>query len=215
MIADSSVVRGCHFCTKVQLPQRLLDDTALLAQVGARCLDSVTLLTVPDPRKVIKTGEGHGPAADPLPYLEAELSQFRVASVPGLVLPPLTGGAIGYVGYDCVRYFEPKTAKPMKDVLKVPESLFMLFDTIVAFDRFYGVIKVITYLQVPGNPSDLQAVYNKARVTINEVVDILLSEETPLPAQPPIKLGQQATSNIGQSGYEDHVKTLKKHITSG
>ena len=105
------------------------------------------------PRKVLKTGEGHGEPVDPLPALEAELSKSRVAKVPGLDLPPLTGGAIGYVGYDCVRYFEPKTARPMNDVLKVPESLFMLFDTIVAFDRFFGVIKVITYLQIPSNLS--------------------------------------------------------------
>jgi anthranilate synthase component 1 len=81
---------------------------------------------------------------DPLPGLEAELSKSRVAHIPGLKLPPLMGGAIGYVGYDCVRYFEPKTARPMKGILNVPESLFMLFDTIVAFDRFFGTLKLLT-----------------------------------------------------------------------
>lgn len=167
------------------------------------------------PRKVLKTGEGHGEEVDPLPALDAELSKNRVAQVPGLDLPPLTGGAIGYVGYDCVRYFEPKTARPMRDVLKVPESLFMLFDTIVAFDQFFGVIKVITYLHVPSNLSDLQTAYNNAQSTINEVVDVLLSPDTPLPIQPPIKLGQEYTSNIGRDGYENHVTILKDHITSG
>ena len=49
-----------------------------------------------NPRKILKTGPGHGPEADPLPLLEAELSQYREAIVPGLNLPPLTGGAIGY-----------------------------------------------------------------------------------------------------------------------
>jgi hypothetical protein len=46
------------------------------------------------------------------------------------------------VGYDCVRYFEPKTARPMKDVLGVPESFFMLYDTIVA--RVEGLIQVLS-----------------------------------------------------------------------
>lgn len=55
------------------------------------------------PRKVLKTGEGHGESCDPLPALEKELSKHVVADVPGLRLPPLTGGAIGYIGYDCVR----------------------------------------------------------------------------------------------------------------
>jgi len=150
-----------------------------------------------------------------LPGLEAELSKSRVAQVPGLKLPPLTGGAIGYVGYDCVRYFEPKTARPMKDVLKVPESLFMLFDTIVAFDRFHDLVKIITYLHVPSDLTELPAAYEKARATISELVPVLLSSATPLPHQPPIKLDQQYTSNIGQAGYEKHVTTLKEHITAG
>lgn len=150
-----------------------------------------------------------------MPALEAELSKSRVAQVPGLALPPLTGGAIGYVGYDCVRYFEPKTARPMNDVLKVPESLFMLFDTIVAFDRFFGIIKVITYLHVPAHTSEIPSAYKKAQDIINEVVDVLLTPDTPLPVQPHIKLDQPYTSNIGQSGYENHVTTLKTHITAG
>ncbi|KAI5928073.1 anthranilate synthase component I [Camillea tinctor] len=167
------------------------------------------------PRKILKTGEGHGESVDPLPALEKELSQHVVANVPDLRLPPLTGGAIGYVGYDCVRYFEPKTARPMKDVLKIPESLFMLFDTIVAFDRFYGVIKVVTYLTIPENLDSLADEYAKATATIHELIEVLNSPEIPIPEQKPIKLDQEYTSNIGRAGYERHVTELKKHIVSG
>ncbi|KAK9778697.1 putative Anthranilate synthase component I [Seiridium cardinale] len=167
------------------------------------------------PRKILVTGEGHGESTDPLPSIEKELAQNTVLDVPGLKLPPLTGGAVGYVGYDCVRYFEPKTARPMKDVLKIPESLFMLFDTIVAFDRFFGVIKVITYLPIPENLESLPAEYEKATNTINELIDVLNAPEIPIPKQEPIKLGYEAKSNIGQEGYENHVTTLKKHIVKG
>lgn len=167
------------------------------------------------PRKILKTGEGHGESIDPLPVLEEELSKHVVADVPDLRLPPLTGGAVGYVGYDCVRYFEPKTARPMKDTIQIPESLFMLFDTIVAFDRFFGVIKVITYLHIPENLDTLADEYNKATATIQDLIDILNSPEIPIPEQQPIKLGQEYTSNIGQQGYESHVTELKKHIVAG
>ncbi|KAI9820612.1 MAG: hypothetical protein M1827_004981 [Pycnora praestabilis] len=167
------------------------------------------------PRRVLKTGNGHGPETDPLILLEKELSQWRVAKIPGLNLPPLTGGAIGYVGYDCVRYFEPKTERPMKDVLKVPESLFMLYDIIVGFDHFFQVIKVITYLRVPQDHSEIQQAYRKGQRAIEEIVAILTNPDTPLPEQPPIKMDQQYTSNIGQSGYESHVRHLKTHITAG
>jgi anthranilate synthase component 1 len=129
----------------------------------------------------------------------------------------MTGGAIGYVGYDCVRYFEPKTARDMKDVLGVPESLFMFFDTLIAFDRFYGVCKVITYFKVPEgrSPEALEAEYQNCRKTISSLVDILISPDTPLPPQEPIKLDQEYTSNIGRSGYEGHVTGLKQHIMKG
>ncbi|KAM0276875.1 hypothetical protein ACHAQH_006293 [Verticillium albo-atrum] len=167
------------------------------------------------PRKVLTTGPGFGPSCDPLPALEAELAQYTVAHVPGLQLPPMTGGAIGYASYDLVRYFEPKTARPMKDVLQIPESLFMLFDTIVAFDRFYGVIKVITFLHVPENLADLETVYETGKKTIDELIAVLNAPEIPLPEQGPIQLGHEYTSNIGQPGYEAHVRALKEHIVKG
>ena len=171
-----------------------------------------------DPRKILKTGSGHGQESDPLPILERELAQYREAVIPGLKLPPLTGGAIGYVGYDCVRYFEPKTARKMKDVLQVPESFFMLFDTIIAFDHFFQVVQIITYLHVPPSPThatSISSAYEYAYQTLNAMISTLQSTEIPLPYQPPIARNQTGKSNIGQAGYEAHVRTLKKEIQRG
>ncbi|KAL8707127.1 MAG: hypothetical protein Q9220_007790 [cf. Caloplaca sp. 1 TL-2023] len=185
-----------------------------------------------NPRKVLKTGPGHGPEEDPLSLLQQELSKSREAIVPGLDLPPLTGGAIGYVGYDCIRYFEPRTARPLKDILKVPESLFMLFDTIVAFDHAFSTIKVITYIHVPSSlddPSELEIAYNSALKTLKRTISTLNASHTPLPTQSPSPSDQNPnkdakstninrpgfTSNIGQSGYESHVRRLKHHIWHG
>ena len=170
-----------------------------------------------NPLRIIRSGPGHGVAEDPLPRLEQELSQYRVATVPSLRLPPLTGGVIGYVGYDCVRYFEPKTARPMKDILNLPESFFMLYDTIVAFDHFFNVCKVITYVKVPSTSSgpELAKAYDVASETLQKTVSILQAEHIPLPYQPPIALNQAAKSNIGKEGYEAHVTQLKKHVSVG
>lgn len=169
-----------------------------------------------DPRKVIKTGPGHGEATDPLPLLEKELAKSRVAIVPSIQLPEMTGGAVGYVGYDCVKYFEPKTRRDdVKDILKVPESFFMLFDTLVALDHFQQTVKVITYVKVPDNLDDLERAYDDAKATIQTYMTILSDKDIPLPHQGPIQLGNEYTSNIGQEGYENHVKNLKKHIDVG
>lgn len=169
-----------------------------------------------DPHTILKTGPGHGPESDPLPILEDKLSNFRVASVPGVTLPPLTGGAIGYVGYDCVRYFEPKTAVlPLKDVLGIPESLFMLFNTIVAFDHFFQVVKVITYVPITSNENQLRTNFQNGEAALQHIVDALKQQDTPLPPQDPIIENQEYTSNIGQEGYEAHVVKLKEHIAKG
>jgi anthranilate synthase component 1 len=177
-------------------------------------VDEADNVTTPDPKKVLTTGPGHGPACDPFPLLKQELSQFRLATMPGLILPPLAGGAIGYVGYDCVQYFEPKTSRPVKDILGVRESLFMLFDTIIAFDHFFQVVKVITYLETPGDEKQLEAAYQKAQRFIQKTINARLDPHVPLPSQPPIKQGQEYTSNIGQAGYEGHVARMKEHIRS-
>ena len=171
--------------------------------------------TLRDPRKVLKTGLGHGEAVDPLPGLSAELSQHKVAYIPNLALPPLTGGAIGYVGYDCVQYFEPKTKRDLKDVLQVPESFFMFYDKIVAFDHFYQTVKVITYLTIPSNLDELEGAYDEAKRVLRNLVEAIQADGVPLPDQRPIQLHQEFKSNIGKEGYMAHVDRLKKHITCG
>lgn len=127
----------------------------------------------------------------------------------------MSGGAIGYVAYDCVRYFEPRTARPLEDILNMPEGFFMLYDTIVAFDHLYQTIKVMSYLHIPSADKDLPSVYEATCNTIQDVISTLSSADIPLPPQPPIVTNQEYTSNIGREGYEKHVTTLKQHITQG
>jgi anthranilate synthase component 1 len=209
--------RSVRSFLKALLQQRQLDGTASWEQVGQGWLEGECKSDQnADPRKVIKTGPGHGEEQDPLPILEKELAKNRVATIPSIKLPPMTGGAVGYVGYDCVKYFEPKTRRDdMKDVLGVPESYFMLFDTVIAFDHFFQVVKVITYVKVPDNLDDLGKAYDDAKTELQKYISILKDKDIPMPEQGPIKMGQEYKSNIGQDGYEAHVKNLKKHIDVG
>lgn len=132
-----------------------------------------------------------------------------------MILPPLTGGAIGYVGYDCVKYFEPKTARPLKDVLGIPESFFMMFNTIIAFDHFFQVVKVITFVPIRSSDAELEAEYHKGQEVLQRTIDTLLQPGYPLPPQGPIVPDQEYISNIGREGYEGHVTRLKEHIGKG
>ena len=55
----------------------------------------------------------------------------------------------------------------------------------------------------------------KRKQILQRMVNIVKSKEIPMPEQGPIQLNQEYTSNIGQSGYEGHVRRLKEHITNG
>ena len=62
-----------------------------------------------EPYRVLRTGPGQPDGAnDPLLAIEAELARFRPAQVEGL--PPFVGGAVGYLSYETVHYFEPRAA---------------------------------------------------------------------------------------------------------
>ncbi|KAK9467350.1 ADC synthase [Lipomyces arxii] len=168
------------------------------------------------PRKVITTGNGFGQDVDPLQVLETELAQYHMLKMPGL--PPMSGGAIGYVSYDCIKYFEPKTARELKDNLGIPESVMMLFDTIVAFDHVFQRAQIITNIHTTVESAaefDLDAALVKAKAAIQNVANILYSPTVKLPEQPPILENMQYKSNIGQEGYESHVRKLKEHIYKG
>lgn len=178
-----------------------------------------------NPKKIIKTGDDEDVFSeeflnvDPITILEQELANYNQAQLPGL--PRLCGGAIGYISYDCVKYFEPKTRRPLKDVLKVPEAVLMLCDLILAFDHVYQRFQIINNIDVPEDDltdEELKIRFANAEAQINDIEELLSAHKTLEeinPPQPPIKMNQTFISNIGQEGYENHVKTLKEHILKG
>jgi anthranilate synthase component I len=127
------------------------------------------------------------------------------------------GGAVGYISYDCIKYFEPKPERPLKDPLGIPEAVLMILDSVIAFDNLFQTIKVICQVSIPENydSKSLHAAYLSTVNKIHSICDILNAKDTPEPPQPPIVLGNEYTSNIGQSGYESHVKKLKECIIEG
>src|SRR6185436_20886553 len=80
--------------------------------------------------------------SDPLHFLQAELAQFQSEHVKGL--PRFVGGLVGYLGYETVRYFEPKL-EPQLATSDLPDAAFMLADTLVAFDHARRSLFLITH----------------------------------------------------------------------
>ncbi|KAG5651783.1 hypothetical protein H0H81_007422 [Sphagnurus paluster] len=168
-----------------------------------------------DPFKVIKTGPGEEITGDPTVALQKELAHYKYVSLPEV--PTFTGGAIGYVSYDCIQHFEPKTATKLRDSLNIPEAMFMLVDTLLIYDHIYQNLKIVSHVFAPQNAGhvNLAFVYQTAVAKARRLAKSLLSAVTPEPPQPPITLGSEGVSNVGKDGYEAFVTKLKQHIIAG
>src|SRR3954467_10701622 len=111
------------------------------------------------PRRVLRWSLADG--GDPSASAAAEVARPRQAPAPGL--PPFTGGAVGFFGYDCVRTVEPLGA-PNPDVLGLPDMALMLSDVLVIFDHLKHTITIL--VNVYADDADVDASYASARETI-------------------------------------------------
>lgn len=147
--------------------------------------------------------------------LQKELRMYQYVKIPEI--PTFTGGAIGYVSYDCIQHFEPKTACKLKDPLGIPEAVLMLVDTLLIYDHIYQKLKVVSHVFYPKNadPANLEYVYHMAVAKARRLAKTLLTDVTPQVLQPPITLGAEAVSNVGEEGYKTFVTKLKEHIVAG
>jgi anthranilate synthase component 1 len=146
---------------------------------------------------------------DPLHVVEAEFGRVRPVHVEGL--PRFVGGAVGFVAYDCVRYFErlPETAV---DELNVPDVAFMLADTLVIFDHAKHQLIILANAHNTGDP---HAAFDDAVRRIDAITEALrqpLVMPTESPAAP---ADTTMHSTMTQADYESAVERAKEYIAAG
>ena len=168
-----------------------------------------------EPYSILKTGPGQPDGSgDPLVPIKAEMDKYRLVSLPDL--PRFHGGAVGYLAYDIVRYFEPRVPEPPLDPLSLPESLFMFNDTLLVFDHLQHNIKVVSHVLLDG---DLEGSYREAIQKIDRLVERLTTSlELPsslIAGNTTAHQGDSTTSNFTQSDYEAAVERARKYIYAG
>ena len=77
---------------------------------------------------------------DPLQALKKSVAHLKTPIIPGL--PPLTGGLVGYMGYDAVRRLETLPTLATDD-LRLPEIAFMLTSDLAVMDHSNGTVTLI------------------------------------------------------------------------
>ena len=95
---------------------------------------------------------------DPLQWIEEYQKNFVVPDVPGL--PRITGGLVGYFGYDTVRYIEPRLGpNPHPDPVGNPDILLMVTSELVVFDNLGSKLTLIVLVD-PANQTQDQPACN-------------------------------------------------------
>ncbi|OGW75468.1 MAG: anthranilate synthase component I [Omnitrophica bacterium RBG_13_46_9] len=157
-------------------------------------------------KKVFKTRK------DPLEEIKNMMGKFSFVPVKGL--PRFCGGLVGYIGYDAVRFFERIPDNNIDD-LNLPDSLFVLTDTILIFDHVDHKIKVVSNAFVGKNPS---ASYDEAVKKIEGLVRRLSKSEKSMPlVRKPRKSGinSSVVSNLTKPQFTRIVERAREYIRSG
>jgi anthranilate synthase component 1 len=148
------------------------------------------------------------PGEDPLHAIKGEFRRVNPVQIGGL--PRLVGGAVVYLSYDVVRYFErlPETATHDLDV---PDAAFLLPDTLVIFDHAKHQLIVLANAHNTGNPD---VAYDDAIQRIDQIVSAL---NQPLPTFPKMgePLNEELLSNMTREQYEENVRQAKEYIAAG
>jgi anthranilate synthase component 1 len=152
---------------------------------------------------------------DPLEEIRKRLSDYPAARL--AELPPFTGGAVGYAGYDVVRYSENLPNAPPDD-RGLPDLCFAFYDRMVVFDHIQKTLFAIALARIEGSSADAVQAYALARSRVDELVDQLNSPGVPVACED-IDLACKPEimwqSNFQQSGFEEAVRRCVEYIRAG
>ena len=163
---------------------------------------------------------------DPMRLLEEWIGKYRAPNLPGL--PRFCGGAVGYAGYDTVRYVE-HLEHPPDDDRKLPDLSFALYDRMVIFDHINKTIAVVAHAHVPPKPQDersdswgsdaaLKQSYDAACRRVDELVERLRQQDANpklTDIAPAGKVERDFQSNFAPGAFEKAVEKSKEYIKAG
>lgn len=219
LLADSETPLGVYRKLAKNSPGTFLLESAEYGGVWSRYsfigVRSEASLTERDGEAI---WEGTVPAGAPvkMPALDAlriSAQHLRSPKIEGL--PPLTGGLVGYMGYDCVRSLEKLPTLSKKD-LPLPDLTFMLTSDLAILDHSDGTITLIANaINWDGSNARIEEAWKLAQERLDRMQSDLLAT---LPGHI-AELDSQATPtyerNMNENQYCDRVLQAKNAIVTG
>jgi len=154
---------------------------------------------------------------DPLDEIKKIMQDFKAVQIKGL--PRFCGGLVGYMAYDFVRFFE-KIPDKNPDDLKLPDSVFILTDTILVFDHVNHAIKIVTNIILPQQSnklsnSKLKNIYQQAINKIESIQRDLFAPISDQGSSAGINSKVNVVSNLKKAEFQDTINKAKSFIKRG
>src|SRR5206468_1326536 len=148
---------------------------------------------------------------DPLDEVRQLMARYQFVSRPEL--PRFSGGAVGFLGYETIHFFEPKVPAAERDELQLPETVFMITGSLLIFDHRLRTLKIVANAFLDDGP--IEKVYARATDSIHAIMR-RLTNPADLPLVPPAESEtQRAHSNFQSDEFERAVERAKDYIRAG
>src|SRR5438105_14034272 len=164
--------------------------------------------------RIVRDGieERFSTATDPLDELRKLMARYQFVTRPEL--PRFAGGAVGFLGYEAIGFFESKVPPARKDDLELPEMLLMLTGNVLIFDHRLRSLKIVVSAFLDGGSPE--KAYARAVESVDSILQ-QLAEPVDLPLLPITKDKKQPPprSNFRREEFERAVERAKEYIREG
>lgn len=152
---------------------------------------------------------------DPLDELRRRVEAIRAVRLPEL--PPFCSGAVGYAGYDTVRYGERLPNAPTDD-RHVPDMAFAFYDQMVIFDNVTKAVFVVAMARMDRPGATTDAAYENACRRVDRLVEQLstsANDPRPFDIQTQGDVTLPCQSNFAKADFEAAVRRSVEYIRAG
>lgn len=155
---------------------------------------------------VIESGSG----VNPLDELRRFMAPYQPVQLDEL--PRFFGGAVGYLGYDTVRFVETLPDENPREI-DVWDACFLLTEKLLIFDNMRQKVKVVCNVHL-ADGDDPEVAYRRALASVDGMIAQL---RAPLPVTPAAPESQEAelTPNFTPDGFRAAVERCKEYVRAG
>lgn len=150
---------------------------------------------------------------DPLEALRLSAAHLKSPQIPGL--PPLTGGLVGFMGYDVVRRLEKLPQLAIKDI-DLPELSFMLTSDLAVLDHSDGTITLIANaINWDGSDDRIDQAFQSCNERLDRMQNDLLASLPGDTAEIPDFALPNYQANVSSDDFKKGILKVKEEILAG